>query len=64
MGLVDRAPRILRDWGVSSLARMGRIIVSCYSSALDMLYASTNLIVYSLPSELVALLMLMYAKDS
>ncbi|KAK4939960.1 hypothetical protein LTR10_019812 [Elasticomyces elasticus] len=26
MGLVDRIPRILRDWGVSSLARMGRII--------------------------------------
>ncbi|KAI1628200.1 hypothetical protein EDD37DRAFT_678344 [Exophiala viscosa] len=26
MGLVDRAPRILRDWGVSALARMGRII--------------------------------------
>jgi hypothetical protein len=32
LGFVERYPRILRDWGVSALARMGRIIVrpSCF----------------------------------
>ncbi len=34
LGFAERYPRILRDWGVSALARMGRIIVRpcCFPS--------------------------------